>query len=867
MIRVLMSPAHTPSPPVAATESRRGLRWLLHVLPWLFALLVGGLLFAAVRSLLGEVSYAQVAAAMRATPRADIALALLATAASYVALMGYDYTGLRYAGAQVSRQVLGMASFCAYALGNTIGLGVLTGGAVRYRIYSAAGVEAAAVARAIGFITAGFGAGITIVGAVALIWAAPIVAGVMPMAAIPMRVLALLVLVLAAAFIALCLRRREVQLFGRWPLRLPSAGLASQQILISAIDILFAGLALWVLLPDAPIGFGGFLAFYAIGIALGVISHVPGGLGVFEAVILLAYGGQAPVEDVAGALVLYRMIYYVVPLLLAMALLGLHELRSALGGSLGRAAARTSPLLLAAMTLIVGLMLLISGVIPASDEATALLSLAVPLPLVESAHFLGSVTGLALLFAARGLLRRLDAAWWMTLLLACCSFVLAIPKGLALTEMLVLGVLILTLVAARKEFTRRASVFAQAFTGGWLVMLALSVAAMTWLLFFVYRDVPYADDLWWQFAFDAHAPRSLRATLAVTLLALVLVFWQWLRPASGDIHPPTDDELKRARAIVQAQPRADAGLALMADKNFLFSESGRAFIMYGKNGRTWVSLYDPVGPIEDWPELIWDFVELAAEHGGRAAFYQVQPDQLSLYLDAGLQALKLGEYASVRLDGFSLKGPLRAPMRQAISKGEREGLSLEVIDADAVAAVLPTLKTISDQWLDHHRAQEKSFSLGAFDEDYLCQFPVALIRFSGEIVAFASLLHSATGREASVDLMRYGSTAPRGTMDYLFVKMILHYQTLGYQRFGLGMAPLSGLKQHPLSSRWHRFGNLLFRHGEQFYNFRGLRAFKEKFEPVWEPRYLCTPGGLHPFIALADIAALSSGGLRGVIGK
>jgi phosphatidylglycerol lysyltransferase len=144
---------------------------------------------------------------------------------------------------------------------------------------------------------------------------------------------------------------------------------------------------------------------------------------------------------------------------------------------------------------------------------------------------------------------------------------------------------------------------------------------------------------------------------------------------------------------------------------------------------------------------------------------------------------------------------------------------------------------------------------------------MALVRCQQRIVAFASLLDAPNGGEAAVDLMRYGRDAPRGAMDYLFVQLILHHQALGYTRFGLGMAPLSGLKQHPLSSRWHRFGNLLFRHGEQFYNFRGLRAFKEKFEPSWEPRYLCTPGGVQPFIALADIAALSSGGLRGVIGK
>src|SRR3546814_10610555 len=91
-------------------------------------------------------------------------------------------------------------------------------------------------------------------------------------------------------------------------------------------------------------------------------------------------------------------------------------------------------------------------------------------------------------------------------------------------------------------------------------------------------------------------------------------------------------------------------------KGLLFSASGHAFLMYGKRGRSWVCLFDPVGPRKEWPELIWRFIELASAHGGRAAFYQVRPQSLPVYLDAGLRALKLGEYASVALPEFTLKG-------------------------------------------------------------------------------------------------------------------------------------------------------------------------------------------------------------------
>lgn len=837
-------------------------------LPVILTLLLLGMVLVAIRALLREVSYDEVVDAVRATPRSAVLWSTLFTAASYLVLMGYDWSGLRFAGARVPRWTLALASFTGYALGNTVGMGVLTGGAVRYRIYSAAGLETGQIGQVVAFIVTAFGLGITVIGAAGLLWGAPDVAGIVHLPAWLLQLISGVILFTAATFIALCARKRELMLFNRWHLRLPGARLALTQLLVSAADIVVSAAALWFLLPTADESFITFVAFYSIAIALGVISHVPGGLGVFEAVILLAYGGRAPLEEVAGALVLYRAIYFLGPLFLAMALLAFYELRGgAVGARVGRAAARLSPMFLSVLTLIAGVMLLVSGVTPATDDATELLSLEVPLQLVEVSHFFGSIAGLALLFIARGLLNRLDAAWWAAVLLTALNFLLALPKGLAVTEMMVLGFLVLMLIAGRKEFDRRASLFSQLFSRGWLLMVGAVIAASAWLLFFVYQDVEYSDKLWWQFAFDGHAPRSLRATLAVVVTGLGVALWQWFRPASGNARDATPAEIERAMRVIRTQPCADACLVLMGDKSLLFSPSGNAFLMYGKRGRTWVSLYDPVGAKEELPELVWRFMELAAEHGGRAAFYQVRPQNLALYVDTGLRPFKLGENAQVQLAGFSIKGSANAHLRQALSKGEREGLTLEVIPPAGVAALLPQLKIISDGWLAQHNTREKSFSLGSFKPEYLQQLPVALVRKAGQPVAFASILCTGLKEEARVDLMRYAPEAPKGSMDYLFVKLMLHFQAEGYAQFGLGMAPFSGLVRHRLAPRWHRLGSLIFGLGEHFYNFQGLRSFKEKFNPVWEPRYLCAPGGLSPLFVLADVAALTSGGLKGVISK
>lgn len=821
----------------------------------------------ALRNLLAQVRYVDIVDEIAATPPIDLFWAILATALSFLALSGYDASGLRYIGVRIKRSALLLTSFIAYALGNTIGLGVLTGGAVRMRLYAAAGVEPGKIAALIAFNAGAFGLGMMAFGAAGLLWGAGDVASVAHLPPWLLRLIAAATLAGVIAFIGLCAFRRSITILGRWELRLPPAKLAIMQLLISAADLAATAAVLWVLLPSGVVGLPTFVVFFVIGIALGVISHVPGGIGVFEATILLACAGRAPTEQIAGALVLYRAIYYLLPLSLAATLLAVYELRSGAAAPVGRAAVKLSPVLLAALTLVGGVMLLVSGVTPATDDAADLLSLHVPLTLVEAAHLIGSVAGVAMLFVARGLLNRLDAAWWAALILSVLAGILAIPKGIAISEAALLLLLATLLVISRKQFYRTSTLFAMTFERGWWLSIAFVLAVCVWLLFFVYQDVAYTGQLWWQFEFNANAPRSLRALMGVALTVLAVALWQLFREPKGKVTPPSAADIERAALIVNQQASAEACLAMMGDKSLLFSPSGNTFIMFGKRGRSWISLFDPVGPRNEWPELVWRFIEMADVHGGRAAFYQVRPQSLPLYLDAGLRAFKLGEEAHVPLADFSLKGSRRANLRQSVNRAEREGLSFDVLQLQPRSAVLNELRAISDAWLAAQNAREKGFSLGTFNESYILRAPVAVVRREERIVAFATLMATAAKVEASVDLMRHVADMPVGTMDFLFTRLMLYFQAEGYQRFGLGMAPMSGMASHELAPRWHRLGRFAFERGERFYNFRGLRSFKQKFDPVWEARYLAAPGGAAPLFALADIAALISGGLKGAIAK
>ena len=369
--------------------------------------------------------------------------------------------------------------------------------------------------------------------------------------------------------------------------------------------------------------------------------------------------------------------------------------------------------------------------------------------------------------------------------------------------------------------------------------------------------VPYSHELWWQFEFDEKASRALRATTGASLFAAAIAVWQLLRPASGRLTPPTQDDLRLAALIVRAQERSDAVLAMMGDKSFVFSPSRRAFLMYAKRGRSWVALYDPIGPREEWPDLIARFVALADAHAGRAAFYQVRPEALPLYFDAGLKLIKLGEEACINLDTFGLEGPRRANLRYALKRGERDGLSAEVIGPAEVPALLPILSEVSDAWLDGRHAREKGFSVAAFDADYLAAQFVILVRQGSRPVAFATFMTTDLHTEATVGVMRHTAASSPYAMEFLFTRLALHLKQAGFRRLSLGMAPLSGLAPTPLAAAWHRIGHLLWCFGGRLYSFRGLRTFKSKFDPDWQPRYLAASGTVGPFLALADLARLA----------
>jgi phosphatidylglycerol lysyltransferase len=809
----------------------------------------------------------------RHIPWLAVATATAASLASYLALTGFDSLAVRYVGCDLPYRRVALASFISQAISHSTGFAALTGTSIRYRLYSSARISGGDVARIVAFcaLTFGLGATATMTGAM-LLEPRPVgVAFGLPAGWV--RGVGGAILTGLVVYALVTTRRNRVIKLWHWSIPLPGWKMTAGQILLAVGDLALAAYALYVLLPHpAAPGFVAFLGLYAVAILVGVASHVPGGLGVFEGLMVLMLPRLSP-STVLGALVTYRLIYNLLPLLVAALMLGAYELWQR-----GRAVAATArwigdtfealaPGVFAAMALLGGAVLLWSGATPDLPDRLDFLRGLLPLAVVEASHLLGSVVGVWLLLLARGLFRRLDGAYWLTCGLYLAGIIFSLLKGFDWEEAAFLALLLAAMAPARRAFYRKAALIGQRFTLGWASAVVVIVGGTLWLGSFAFKHAAYSHEMWWDFAFASTAPRVLRASVAVVAVAGAWFLARLIAPARFRPQASDPEQLAKVRDIALASPSAEAQIALLGDKSFLLDPDNHAFLMYAVSGRSWVALGDPVGPEACWPDLIWRFREMVDRAAGWPVFYQVSDVALPFYLDLGLSFVKLGEEARVPLGEFSLQGPSRSELRYAHKRAQKDGVSFDVLPAEAVPSLLLDLKLVSDDWLEAKHTKEKRFSLGSFDPAYIVRFPVAVVRRQGRIVAFANLWLSGGKEEIAVDLMRNSANSGYGVMDYLFIEAMLWGQAQGFRWFNFGVAPLSGIRDNALAPLWNRLGAFLYRHGEDLYNFQGLRRYKEKFLPVWSPRFMASPGGMALPRVAADVATLISGGVKGLVMK
>jgi phosphatidylglycerol lysyltransferase len=515
--------------------------------------------------------------------------------------------------------------------------------------------------------------------------------------------------------------------------------------------------------------------------------------------------------------------------------------------------------MIALITALVGILNVFSAITPARASRLAVVDQLLPLIVQYGGRLTTALSGFALLILANGLGRRKRTAWLLALVVLVISIVSHLIAGFYYEESLLATGLALGLLAMRDHYHARSdppsvrqgmralsatAIFTLVYgvAGFYLLDYQYSVNFSLWdairqtILMFVQFDHPGLQPVT---GFGHYFANSIYGVGTATLFYALLML---IRPVIIR-QPATEEERERARRIVEFYGRSSlARFTLFEDKSYFFS-SGGSVVAYAQKERAAVALGDPIGPAEDISSVIGEFKDYCARNDWLPAYYQVLPDNLETYRRAGFDTLCLGQEGIVDLQNFTLEGKSAKTIRYSYNRFSRLGYQAKVYEPPIADSLLAELRVISDEWLKTMHGSEKRFSLGWFEEDYLRNSLVIAVHTpEGPIGAFANINPEYQRNEATIDLMRHKRDAENGTMDFLFVSIFLWAQSKGYETFNLGLSGLSGVGETRGDPAMERALHYVYEHIHQFYNFKGLHGFKEKFHPVWSSRYLIYPG-------------------------
>ncbi|GAA3400055.1 bifunctional lysylphosphatidylglycerol flippase/synthetase MprF [Paenibacillus hodogayensis] len=808
---------------------------------------------------------------------------------SVAAMSAYDFVLRRHFRLGLTASQAFRFGWIANTFNNVMGFAGVTGAGLRVFLYRSGEVSASTAAAAIVFLSPAMITGLSL-----LAWSG--IFGLLPVSAFEEGHRTLLLAVWGLAlylpfFVALQRSSWVAKRFNRNGERTPWTT-AGALIGASFLEWFLAGVTFWLicgrLVHNVP--FAEALGIFTVAAIAGLISMAPGGIGAFDLTALLGLQllGVQPDEALA-VLVLYRLFYYLLPWAVGLALaafeIGLNRKRvqqwavpawdnvwtgwqkiwrypGQLGflGDIGAWA-------LGKLVMLSGLLLLLSAATPGLLHRMRFMEHVLSLPVMRLSHELSAIVGIMLLVLSRGISLRIRRAYRLALVLLPAGAAFTFAKGFDVEEAIFVIVVTLLLWISSARFYRISAPFSLRTA---LYVMAITAAAAAG--YYALGVHAHSGGL-------RHLPEPIRQRLfaephefAVTAAAGLLGSWvvllalAALRKDRGVAPLPDAEELERLKRFLQragAQGNLLTHTLFLGDKSLYWAAGGELLIPYARARNKLVVLGDPIGPPERAGEAIREFKQFADRYALHVVFYQASPKLLSVYHEHGYRFFKLGEEALVPLNTFTLTGKSNAALRSVKNRFVRDGFRFEVVEPPHGEALMAQLKEISDRWLDGRK--EKGFSLGWFEPRYLQLAPIALlIDPQGDTIAFVSLMPCYDGGNTnSIDLMRHLPDTPNGTMDFLFVSLLEWSKEHGYGRFNMGMAPLSSVGQSESALREEKAARFVYHYGGHWYGFEGLRRYKDKFDPHWEPRFLAYPATVPLPVLTVELVALIARKARG----
>ena len=623
------------------------LKRLLRHLPALLGLvLLGGAIYV-VQKEFRSLKLDDIERALEAIPNRTLAIAFLWNLLSYSILTFYDRLGTYYAGRSVSYGRVAFASFCAYSLAHNLGFAAVSGAAVRYRLYAHWGLTPLQIAKVVGFCSLTFGLGGMVLGGIVLFFepeAVPFFGTWLPLWL--MHAIGGLLWAVVAGYITLSRVLRGRMVFGH-ELDLPGWRMAILQVLLATVDVAVTAAIVFTLMPPAHgLTYLRFLGIYVASYTAGLAANIPGGIGVFDTAMLIGLSPYLEPPQIIGAIVVFRLYYYIIPLFLAGGLFAGNEIMLR-----GHAVLHPAPLLrrmapptrwsepdfvVAAVTgavSICGALLLCLGVVERRPDFSWIDSDFAEVA-AAAGEFVPSLIGGALMVCAVAMSQRVALAWGITigLLLLAATFTVAQSEPLWVPGVLLLAAALIA--PFHSAFYRHARLLSRPMDAAIAAPLLTLAGCILALAAFARHVRWLADSSWWEVVLSPDVPNSLRASVAFTVLLALLALWGLLRP--GRVHyQPWEAEAQRHYAAL------GGALPAMAD-GIVWGEAERAGIPFRRIGRVLLGFGDPVGAESDRISAIWRLRDLARQEQLDPAIWQAGRGLLGVYADLGLAALPLG---------------------------------------------------------------------------------------------------------------------------------------------------------------------------------------------------------------------------------
>jgi len=503
-----------------------------------------------------------------------------------------------------------------------------------------------------------------------------------------------------------------------------------------------------------------------------------------------------------------------------------------------------------------GILNIISVLTPAISERLVRLKDFLPTEVIHASDYLVMGTGLFLLVTAAFMLKGLRTAWWFALVLCVLSFIGHITKAIDYEEAMIALLVVVVLLATRNEYYIRTN--PKLRNVGLQTSLLLAVATLIYgivgfyfldkkhfnINFNIWQSIRFtlqnyflvgSNELVPNYPFAKHFLYSINISGFFSIVFLIYTLIRSYRPQKN----VSDEELALAKDLREQYGNSALDyFKTYGDKMIFFSESKKAFIAYRISGNFAVALENPVAEnTDELRKCIIEFDLYCYKNGLNSIYYRVPEETLEVYHALRKKDLFLGQDGVVNLSTFTLEGGNKKSIRNAIKKVTDRGFKASIHTPPVKDGLLQKIKSVSDEWLHDMGRKEIIFSQGMFVWEELKQQTIITVENEEEkIVAFLNIIPDYVKGEGTYDLIRKTKDAPNGVMDFILIELFNYLKSQNITCLNIGFAPISGLDDpHTFPERSMKFA---YNKIKSFSHYKGLREYKEKFEPVWRNRYL-----------------------------